>query len=210
MTTPTARELHRIRSAGKPSNSLSSRITPRDHADGGAQPVHHRGHVHRHKRATRGGRHSHTRQQLTRPGHVHAELTQNGLAIGPDGYRTAACLRIRALVEDGDVVPVAKQSREQPKCRSHPPRRPAPAAPPLLASVRVCTVTRRQRRTSAHAGAGLSRFWIRNRPRISSSTRADPRPTTARRRDGRGRPAPAASADRIGRRIRPRQQIFDL
>jgi hypothetical protein len=37
-------------------------------------------------------------------------LSQNRGAVGPDGDGSAACLRIRPLFEDGDVVSVPQQS----------------------------------------------------------------------------------------------------
>ena len=82
----------------------------RDHPNGCAQPVHDRVQVHGGERATRGCHDPHGGQQLTGPVHVDTQLLQNRRAIGPDGHGAAACLHIRPLFEDGDVMPVAQQS----------------------------------------------------------------------------------------------------
>jgi putative ABC transport system permease protein len=78
----------------------------RDHPNRCAQPVHDRSQVQSGERTTRGCHDPHRGQQLTGPVHVNAQLPQDRLAVGPGGDRSATCLRIRPLFEDGDVMSV--------------------------------------------------------------------------------------------------------
>ena len=77
-----------------------------DHPNRRAQPVHDRGQVQGDDPSTRGCHDPHSGQQLTGPVHVHAQLCQNRRAVGPDGDGSATCLRIRPLLENGDVMAV--------------------------------------------------------------------------------------------------------
>ena len=103
-------ELYRMRSVGKPSSSRSSR-TRRGTIRTGApsrSTIAVRSKVT--SRPTGGCHDPHGGQQLTGPVHVDAQLPQNRRAVGPDGDGSAACLRIRPLFEDGDVMSVPQQS----------------------------------------------------------------------------------------------------
>ena len=57
----------------------------------------------------RGCHDPHGGQQLPGSVHINTELVEDRRAVGPDRHGTATGGRVRALIEDGDVVSVAQQ-----------------------------------------------------------------------------------------------------